>query len=484
MGSSKKQTVGYKYSLGMHQILCHGPVDSMSRYTVDDRVAWSGVSAGGPITVNAPSLFGGEAREGGISGVMDLEMGGPDQVANAYLQSQLGFDIPAFQGVVGIVMNQMYLGNNPYLKKNSFRLTRVLTRQDGLEQWYPEKAPVPNGNGQGLGEIIGPTSSGWKYLITSNSDPSDYSAEDFDDSEWDTGSSPFASSDSQPYAEEAGFPLEAGTTWPINTSIWIRRTFVFDSAAPVTLQAFIDNWTTVWVNGVLVQPRIGSTGSPGVDNFLHDIEIPAGVLRPGQNVFVMKGEDYGSYAYAAFKITAGSLPAHDMNPAHIIRECLTDPIWGMGYNEEDIYDLSFILAADTLYDENMGMSLLWDRQMPIEQFVQEVVKHINAALYVGRRGPEAGKFVLKLIRNDYDPDALPLFDESNVEKMEGFKRVEIGELTNSVTVNYVDSETGKPASTTAQDPALVQQQGAVINTTMQYPGFTYRSLADRGGGGR
>ncbi len=44
-----------------------------------------------------------------------------------------------------------------------------------------------------------------------------------------------------------------------------------------------------------------------------------------------------------------------MNPAHIIRECLTNSVWGIGVSESNIDDVSFKKAADTLFDEQMGM---------------------------------------------------------------------------------------------------------------------------------
>lgn len=40
MGSSKAQTVGYRYALGAHLALCHGPVDAIREIRVDDRTAW------------------------------------------------------------------------------------------------------------------------------------------------------------------------------------------------------------------------------------------------------------------------------------------------------------------------------------------------------------------------------------------------------------------------------------------------------------
>lgn len=307
-GSSKKVTVGYKYYLGLHMVLCHGPVDKVTRIEVDGKTAWSGNATGGPITVSAEDLFGGESREGGVSGRVDIDMGGPLQGRNAYLQGQLGVDIPAYRGVLGAVLNQVYVGLNPYLKRWSFWASRIHVRQDGIPQWYDAKAEI---------------------------------------------------------------------------------------------------------NG-------------------------------------------------------------DMNPAHILRECLTDPDWGMGYPEADIDNTSFTAAADQMYNEGMGMSLLWDRSVTLEEFIQVVLKHIDGSIYVDR---STGKFVLKLARGGYDIDSLLVLDESSVDRISDFKRNTIGELVNSVTVVYWDASTGKNGSVTVQDIALAAQQQATIGTTKQFPGFTNGTIA-------
>ena len=89
MGKSKKVTVGYKYYVGMHMVLCRGPVDSVTAIEVDNRTAWSGTSTGGSISINNPDLFGGEGREGGIVGAVDILMGETTQGRNDYLQSKL-----------------------------------------------------------------------------------------------------------------------------------------------------------------------------------------------------------------------------------------------------------------------------------------------------------------------------------------------------------------------------------------------------------
>jgi hypothetical protein len=168
--------------------------------------------------------------------------------------------------------------------------------------------------------------------------------------------------------------------------------------------------------------------------------------------------------------------AFDMNPAHIIREMLVHPHWGLGYNEADVDDASFTAAADQLYAEGMGISLVWDRATTIEDFIKEIIRHIDAALYVDR---QTGLFTLKLIRNDYDVGSLLSFDESNIKSFTDFKRAAFGELVNSVTVNYWNMQTGEDAAVTVDDSALALAQGATVNVAFNYPGFTNGAIARR-----
>ena len=178
-GSSKKQTVGYKYYLGMHLVLTHGPVDKLQWIKVDGRVAWAGSSPGGRINISSPQLFGGDAREGGVSGAVDYETGDIAQGRNDYLQSMLGTAIPAFRGVSALVLRQCYLGNNPYLKKWAARLQRIHKTQDGETQWYDAVAEIPSSNftwqqpvddysdGIGAFTVVSGSSSGFSITDTS-----------------------------------------------------------------------------------------------------------------------------------------------------------------------------------------------------------------------------------------------------------------------------------------------------------------------------
>jgi hypothetical protein len=308
MGKSSSQTIGYKYYLGMQMVLCHGPIDNVTRIYCDDKIAWSGTAAGGDITVSAESLFGGTDSEGGVSGTVSMEFGAATQQQNSYLVGELGSEVPAYRGVVSVILNQCYVGMSAYIKLWKFRATRIMTQTDGSAQWNSTKATI------------------------------------------------------------------------------------------------------------------------------------------GQ----------------------------DLNPIHIIRECLTSNAWGMGYGDLDVNSASFEAAATTLYNESMGMSLIWDRQVPLEDFITEIVKHIDASLFVDRA---TGQFTIKLIRDDYVLDNLLVLDESNVSKIKDYSRPVLGELTNAITVIYWDNVTGQDASVSVQDVALAQTQQMTICTTLQYPGFTNGTIA-------
>lgn len=504
-GSSKKQTVGYKYYLGMHMILCHGPVDFLRKIYVDTKTAFNGVLESGQISINQPNLFGGEKREGGVVGAVDFEPGDPTQTRNDYLQARLGSSIPAFRGVVGVVLRQVYLGVNPYLKRWAFRVQRVHVRQDGIAQWYDSKSEI----GSAAFENIENFSQGLAPYNLDSGSLSDFSIV----------STPYGlgmketsnvGGSSITRSITSGQPLQVKFKFIINSvgDDDAGRIYLLNQNGDPILQlvtvrqANIDPLRRPQIN-----PPYGGTGVPVASSQLttgvwYDFvmtfdwgsggsvfaEIYLGASLVGSATVGLTGSDTvsqlrfqidtqnsgtGSSTFADIQVLFAS---GDMNPAHIIRECLTDPDWGMGYQDSDIDDVSFTAAADALYDEVMGISLLWDRQNTIEAFVQEIIKHIDGALYVDRT---TGKFVLKLIRYDYDENSLLELNETNIATIENLKRATFGELINSVSVNYWDSKTGETASLTAQDTALAQMQNGVINTTVQYPGFTNSIIAAR-----
>jgi len=192
------------------------------------------------ITINKPNLFGGERKEGGIVGDIDLMFGDPTQLQNDYLKARLDSDIPAYRGLWSAILKRVYIGMSGYLKPWSFYLKRCCKQISGDDQWYIEKA----------------------------------------------------------------------------------------------------------------------------------------VIRPREE--------------------AGD----DLNAIHIIRECLIDSEWGMGELVSNINDNSFKEAANILYDEGFGLTMLWSSETSVEEFIGEVLTYIAGMLY---QDLETGEWNISLTRDpDYD----------------------------------------------------------------------------------
>ncbi len=210
----------------------------------------NGTPPNSSISISSNNLFGGDRKEGGISGTVDLLFGASDQAQNSYLAARLGSAITAFRGLTSFVLRQVYVGTSPYIKPWAFFCKRVGTQISGLDQWYKEKA--------------------------------------------------------------------------------------------------------------ILNPRAES--------------------------------------------------GDDLNAIHIIRECLIDPEWGLGFDaSEDFDNDSWEEAADILYAENFGLSLEWDQSQPVEDFVSDVLKTINGMLY---QDLSSGKWVITLTR---EPSVAEILRDSHTD---------------------------------------------------------------------
>ena len=144
MGGGSSGTKVSTYYVGMHQILCHGPADTITELQFDEKTVASGNHTGGTFYINAPDLFGGMTREGGVTGYVDILMGYPSQGSNAYLTALYGETIPYYRGVVSAVLRGIYVGLNYYMKSMAWRASRIHIRKNGVIQWQDAYAEVPS----------------------------------------------------------------------------------------------------------------------------------------------------------------------------------------------------------------------------------------------------------------------------------------------------------------------------------------------------
>lgn len=317
------------------------------------------------------------------------------------------------------------------------------------------------------------SSSGWKL-------------EKLVGSTWTTVSenaqAPFASA-SYP-AAPSGYAAAPGTTIAEGETYRISKPFTYDGALSslICVDMFCLDKAKVVVNGFSIWEytnQVGSETDPALSRMRallrnnSKCRLSSDLLA--NTISIQFTNSASSQVY--FDAQVGFANA-DMNPAHIIRECLLDRYWGKGYAESDLKASSFQSAADTLHSEGMGISILWDKSSSIDAFITSILKHINATLYVEQG---TGKFVLKLIRADYDEDSLITLGPSNIEKVSDYNRVAFGDLINTLIVKFWDPATNNTGSITRENPALVNQMGGVVSAEVEYSGFTSAAIAARVG---
>lgn len=471
MGSSKKVTVGYRYYMGLHFGICHGPVDALHQVNVGERVAWSGaIASSGAVVIDQAELFGGDKREGGIAGQLDVLMGEPAQAANDYLTSQLGAGIPAFRGILSAVWRGgQVAANNPYVKPWAFRVKRILQGWTTGSAWYPEKAEInasPIIGGQTYAEYFSSEYTFDPSLATLNPDTSGSTVLITGMAATDVLQITLPAGAANAWSRWLGYDPADGTGIgyhydPSSSDpLWWCQISVKDAEGNITRLFNTSAMTASAANAANAATVGNITGSTSYQIWIED------------NILYNRG----SLSVSVKKLAVADCAKGDMNPAHILYQCLTDTAWGMGYPSASIDTTSFTAAADALYAEGFGLSLLWNRQETVENFVALVLDHIGAILYVT---PATGKFALKLIRADYDRGSLPQYGPENLIAADDYQRQAWAETINEITVVYTAPCTGKETPVTVQDAANILTQGGVVAQTRQYPGITQASLAQR-----
>lgn len=139
---SQGTTIGYKYFIGMHMNFGHTPSE-LIRIRAGKKDIFNGsITSNTTLNIDEPGLFGGRKKQGGIVGAVDVLFGEPTQTQNAYLQTQLGNDIPAFRGTCGLVLNQAYVT----AITTNIQPWDATWRSFPAQIWYPARANINSGS--------------------------------------------------------------------------------------------------------------------------------------------------------------------------------------------------------------------------------------------------------------------------------------------------------------------------------------------------
>jgi hypothetical protein len=483
MGSSSSQTIGYKYYMGLHFGITIA-ADAVLELVAGGRTAWQGeVTSSGQITIDAPELFGGDEREGGLAGTLDLMFGGPTQGVNAYLEGQQGSPQPAYRHFLGAVYRGQIAALNPYIKPWAWRVRSITKGWFGGECWYGQHAAIP----VTIGDIPMSYDAFWKYQVEPAGSVADYSAANYDDTAWPAAMGGFGSIGAlAAHGQEPGVVIESGD----GKSIWLRGTVQGTPGEPVDVTVWHDDGAWLFWNGQLIS---GSTTtaphSPDAGSSIitmppngEVLTIPGHLVQTLNSIAlqVIDSYPYGdpSAIWASMTVDSMTGGRQGMNPAHIIYQCLTDPDWGMGYPSATIDDADFQAAADTLFAEGFGLCLKWTNQSSIGEFCQIVADHAGLNIAQDR---STGLFRLVLLRDDYDIEDLPVFTKSQVRVVKA-QRPSLADTINEVIIKYRDTVTGKEAATAPlQNLANIQGQGRVVSQTLRFDGIPTHDLAVRVG---
>lgn len=162
----------------------------------------------------------------------------------------------------------------------------------------------------------------------------------------------------------------------------------------------------------------------------------------------------------------------NINPVHVLRELelrnyLEPP-------SETIFGSTWSAAAQTIYDEGLGISFKVDLTTEKDAFRRKLQEIIDGVVF---RDRATGLWEIALFRDDYTVADLDTWDESDT-RFEGIVTPNVKDAPNRLTIKYTSAEKdGRQASVTLWSTARALQVGRVnpLEKTIKY--ITSRAAA-------
>lgn len=531
---SKKQKVGNRYYFGAALVPLRQH-DHLLAVEMANKLAWSGRARNDRITINQPSLFGGDEREGGFVGDIDVQDGNNAQGINDYLAGAKSTFTGAMRGCVSLVFRR------PYFGANTARLPAIRTLHSNIRGWsgnWQRSLAVINPDAKIDGAAVfftidrsrqvdvrsfqrkletcaafvrsmkGGTNS---IFINVPKHPNDGTVAAISlqrhnvstDSEYDeiadivlSIEKTFFSLNGDPLniSAAAGFFATAAGTGsssflqPIlnssgggEGSTAKRNVIIPMISLPYSVAGFNTQLAALQAQSYAVEVVcIGGEGISGQDGrdtcFLLDGQVD--IDQATDIPFAAADPDDPELSTDVQRLQHIQAPFRlwaDLNPAHIIRTLWTDPMRGGTVAESEIGD-SFAIEAQRYFDEGMGLSCKFRGLDQIDADRLEVERHVDAMSY---RSTATGKIEIVSIRDNYNVNDLIVLDSGIVQDWSQLSRPRKAEIPNQLTVEYTRRD-GKKGSVTRTNVAGVRRQGRIIKAqTAQYPWATTEALATR-----
>lgn len=427
MSSKGSGTQGFRYYMSLLSGLCRGPIDELVEIKAGEKQAWSGHACNSqPQRIDAANLFGGDDKEGGIQGSFALFTGAEGQVLPGAqgdlpdVRATIGGLVSQMRGVACVWFDGMVSAMNPYLKTWAFRVRRSQKGWYGGSVWYQDKATI------------------------------------------------FLGSDN--------FAVTTGQTnaFPIVTNE--------DATITIKLTRNMQEGDTFNINGYTITVVADQKDSKLAEGEFDPDDDTARTARKFANYINARSTTYkavATYTNNSVTLTAdkSGQQIYAMNPAHIIYQCMTDPLWGRGHDTSDILESSFVVAANTFCSEGFGLALTWYRKEDIDDFIQKICDLAGAVTYTDR---ETGKQAIKLIRNDYDINEVPLFTpETGLLAITDDDSASSDNAFNEIIGKSRDPISNLEFEMRAQNLASRQAQGSPSSLDQDYTGIPTKQLLAR-----
>jgi hypothetical protein len=159
----------------------------------------------------------------------------------------------------------------------------------------------------------------------------------------------------------------------------------------------------------------------------------------------------------------------DMNPAEAIYQIMVDTWRGLGIAVSDIDLVALQTVGQVLWEEQNGVSILVTSESDGARLISEILRQIDGIMY---QDPDSGKVTISLIRDDYDIDLIPEFDENDIAVVRSFTRTSWDEVQSQVKVSFPQRDSESEAVAISQDMAVVATLGKLRTTTLSFP-FCY-----------
>jgi len=506
MGGSSKQTVGFKYFVGM-QVAIGNCIERIIDVNPDKR-GWIFNSkleqdqlkqGDTSIQVNKPDLFGGDKQEGGWVGTIDIHTGQVEHLRqNEYLATHDSDLVSSFPGLSHLVFRGNSLDRgfqvvsmSGMLKEVLYWVKRIYVKDDGSSQWFSQRAEVPEVieyHGSGSGIVPGTFSLNRHIEERYKGQPpniiNDYLAHynnglvtgtgyiavgrsNYEDKEGD-GDGPHETSYYFDSSNLAGLLVVKYTVTTISESY----SYEWDSSTAVLSDIFLEQTEQIDEDDVVITTR----------RYEALIDVFAS-QRIGQKIRVKGGLKKNSGDYRILGVVNAQFEpmtmqsdfktyTGDMNPIHKIREIITDDT-AMNKPESMINEESFIGAASRIWDEELGVSGAFTEKS-CKEAIDELLFHIEAGIRLNR---QTGQYEIVLFRDDLlDLDNAIVFNKRNIKSF-NIEIANIEDVINSVNVNFYDRENIKDSSFSLDEIGSIMSS-ELDATSLDFPYYMRRKNAE------